>query len=316
MKDETGHQLAAEIKTKSRELGFDLTGIAPARASAYRDYLKEWLASDQHGTMRWLANRFDERTDPAIYLPGARSVICVAMNYFVPLEEPAEGINGRVSRYALGGDYHEIMKGKLHRLADWIRAAVPGVQTRAAVDTGPVMEKELAQLAGVGWIGKNTCLINERIGSWVLLGEIITTLDLPADNPGVDRCGTCRRCIDACPTQAITGPYQLDARRCISYLTIEQREDIAPELRNGIGDWLYGCDVCQDVCPWNGRAPVAMGEELKPRFASGKLDVREVMRWSPEDYQKKLKGSAMKRVKLPVLQRNARIVEENLRNRS
>jgi epoxyqueuosine reductase len=221
-----------------------------------------------------------------------------------------------VSRYALGVDYHEIIKGKLHELADWIRSVAPaGTQTRAAVDTGPVMEKELAQLAGVGWVGKNTCLINERIGSWVLLGEVITTLELPADEPAVDRCGTCRRCIDACPTGAITGPYQLDARKCISYLTIEHREEISEELQGQMGEWLYGCDICQDVCPWNKRAPVATMPELRPRFASGTIDVCEVLGWSAEDYRRELKGSAMKRVKLPVLQRNARIVEKNLKER-
>jgi epoxyqueuosine reductase len=310
------HQLAGEIRRRARELGFDLVGIGPARPSAYREYMREWLASGQAGTMRWMEGRFEERTDPGAYLPGARSVVCVAMNYFVPLEEPAGEWAGKVSRYELGVDYHEIIKGKLHELADWIRAAAPaGTQTRAAVDTGPVMEKELAQLAGVGWVGKNTCLINERIGSWVLLGEVITTAELPADEPAVDRCGTCRRCIDACPTGAITGPYTLDARKCISYLTIEHREDISEELQGQMGEWLYGCDICQDVCPWNKRAPVATMPELRPRFASGTLDVREVLGWSAEDYRRELKGSAMKRVKLPILQRNARIVEKNLNER-
>jgi epoxyqueuosine reductase len=310
---EAAHQLAAEIKHAGRELGFDLVGIAPARPSAYREYLRDWLASGQAGTMGWLHNRFDERTDPAAYLPGARSVVCVAMNYFVPLDEPATDADGRVSRYALGGDYHEVMKAKLHQLADWLRTTTPGTETRATVDTAPVMEKELAQLAGVGWVGKNTCLINERIGSWVLLGELITTLDLPADQPAVDRCGTCRRCIDACPTQAITAPYQLDARRCISYLTIEHRDEIPRDLRTGIGDWLYGCDICQDVCPWNKRAPVSAMPEVQPRFRSGTLDILDILKWAPNDYLRELKGSAMKRVKLPILQRNARIVEENLR---
>src|SRR5439155_6659063 len=192
--------------------GFDLVGIASASPSAYRQYFRDWLDSGQAGEMEYLRRRFEERTDPAVYLPGARSVVCVAMNYHVPLESPAETQNGRgrVARYALGEDYHEHMKQKLYDLADRIREAVPGAQTRCGVDTAPIMEKELAARAGVGWIGKNTCLINERVGSWVLLGEIITTLDLPADDPAIDRCGSCRRCIDACPTGAITGEYQLD----------------------------------------------------------------------------------------------------------
>ncbi len=198
------------------------------------------------------------------------------------------------------------MKGRLHALADWIRERIPEAQTRAAVDTAPVMEKELAGRAGVGWVGKNTCVINERIGSWLLLGEIITTLALPADDPAVDRCGTCTRCIDACPTDAITGPYQVDARRCISYLTIELREEIPLEFQKSLSGWLYGCDICQDVCPWNGRVPVATDDALRPRFATGTVDLREVMGWTQEDYQRRLRHSAMRRVKLPVLQRNAR----------
>jgi epoxyqueuosine reductase len=304
--------------------------------------------------MEYLNRRFDERTNPAVYLPGARSVICVAMNYHAPLQSgnasrdtgvpPVFGAaeNGtspysqathtgetpvsrmslaaqtrttdqaRVARYALGDDYHDVLKTRLHQLADWIRSKEPTAQTRAAVDTAPVMEKELAARAGVGWMGKNTCIINESIGSWLFLGEVITTLDLPPDDPAIDRCGTCRRCIDACPTQAITAPYQLDARKCISYLTIELREDIPRELRSGLGEWLYGCDICQDVCPWNSKAPVTQLPEFQPRFASGKLDLRQVLDWRDDEYRHALRGSAMKRVKLPILQRNARIVLENL----
>jgi epoxyqueuosine reductase len=166
------------------------------------------------------------------------------------------------------------------------------------------MEKELAARAGVGWLGKNTCIINPDIGSWILLGEVLTTLALPADQPATDRCGTCTRCIDACPTQAITQPYQLDATRCISYLTIEHSGGISLPLNN----WLYGCDICQDVCPWNRRAVATLEPRLAPRFAAGTLDLDEVDSWTIEDYRQRLRGSAMKRVKLPVLQRNARLV--------
>jgi epoxyqueuosine reductase len=309
------HQLAAEIKNEARQIGFELVGVAPAAPSAYRDYLRNWLDSGQAGAMEYLTRRFDERTDPAKYLPGARSVICVAINYHRPL--PAERSNsqsqGRVARYALGNDYHDLIKSRLHRLADWIRERVPDAQTRASVDTAPVMEKELAARAGVGWIGKNTCLINENDGSWLLLGEIITTLDLPPDDPAIDRCGTCRRCIDACPTGAITQPYQLDARRCISYLNIELREPIPQQFHRQLGEWLYGCDICQDVCPWNSKAPTGTDPALQPRFPSGKLDLHELLSWRDEDYRERLRGSAMKRVKLPVLQRNAKIVLENLK---
>jgi epoxyqueuosine reductase len=312
--DLTSHALALRVKRRARELGFDLVGIAPAHASAYRDYLRRWLDEGRAGTMRWMHGRFDERTDPAAYLPGAASVVCVAMNYYVPLEDvPADerSRHGRVARYALGDDYHEIIKTRLYALADWLRETFPDAKTRAAVDTAPVMEKELAARAGVGWVGKNTCLINPSVGSWLLLGEVLTTLPLAPDEPAADHCGTCTRCLDACPTGAITAPYQLDARRCISYLTIEHRDEIPAELQGQIGDWLYGCDVCQDVCPHNRHAPAAHDPALRPRFATGTLDVDEVLNWTEDQYRETLRGSAMKRVKLPVLKRNARIVAAN-----
>jgi epoxyqueuosine reductase len=305
------HNLAAEIKHRARQIGFDLVGIAPASPSMYRDYLRDWLDDGQAGSMRWLHNRFEERTDPGTYLPGAKSVICVALNYHVELGPMPDG-HGRIARYALGDDYHEIIKSRLHQLADWIKSMAPDALTRSCVDTAPVMEKELAARAGVGWIGKNTCVIHEQIGSWLLLGEIITTLELPVDQPAFDRCGTCRRCIDACPTGAITEAYKLDARRCISYLTIEHRDDIAQQFHSPIGDWLYGCDICQDVCPWNSKAPIAVDRAVQPRFASGSIDAQRITDWTDDNYRTILGGSAMKRVKLPQLQRNARIVRENL----
>ena len=311
------HQLAAQLRQRATQIGFDLVGIAPASPSMYRDYLRDWLDDGQAGSMQYLHNRFAERTDPNAYVPGARSVICVAMNYHVELElipENDREHHGRIARYALGDDYHETIKTKLHMLADWIKSIAPAAQTRCSVDTAPVMEKELAARAGVGWIGKNTCLINEHIGSWLLLGEVITTLELQIDQPAIDRCGTCRRCIDACPTGAITAPYEMDARRCISYLTIEHRDEISTELHTAIGDWLYGCDICQDVCPWNSKAPIAIDASLQPRpqFATGSIDLRQVSKWSADEYRATLRGSAMKRVKLPQLQRNARIVQRNI----
>jgi epoxyqueuosine reductase len=307
------HQLVSQIKQFASGLGFDLVGIAPASPSRYREYFKQWLEDGQAGTMEYLASRFDERTDPATYLPGAASVICVAMNYHVGLEkrsEQGDDVRGRIARYALGDDYHEIIKDRLYDLADWLRDTAGG-KTRCAVDTAPVMEKEMAARAGIGWLAKNTCVINERIGSWILLGEVLTTLALPADQPATDRCGTCRRCIDACPTGAITAPYQLDARRCISYLTIEHREEIDPSLRPLVGDWLYGCDVCQDVCPFNSKAIESLDPALAPRFPTGGVDAREVVAWSRDDYSRNLRHSAMKRVKLPQLKRNATIVLNN-----
>jgi epoxyqueuosine reductase len=309
-------QLANDIKAWARSLGFDLFGITSAQPSEYRDYFRQWLDTGRHGSMEYLAKRIDERVDPSTYLPGAKSVICVAMNYHTPLQEPTPSQTGKVARYALGEDYHEIIKPRLHRLADAIRKIAPNAQTKCAVDTAPVMEKELAARAGVGWIGKNTCVINSEIGSWLFLGEIITTLDLPHDEPAIDRCGSCRRCIDACPTGAITEPYQLDARKCISYLTIEHRGEIDPSLKPQMENWLFGCDICQDVCPWNSKAPWTNALSVHPDFASGFIDTNGILRWQPEDYSANLRHSAMRRVKLPVLQRNAQIVVDNVTRQS
>jgi epoxyqueuosine reductase len=307
--------LAAQVKARALDLGFDLVGIAPADPSRYSAYLRDWLDQGRAGEMSYLSKRFEERVRPGAYLPEARSVICVAMNYYVELEPPSQAdraTHGRIARYALGDDYHELIKSRLHQLADTIRALGPEVSTRACVDTAPVLEKDLATRAGIGWLGKNSCLINPHIGSWLLLGEILTTLDLPADSPATDHCGTCTRCIDACPTGAITAPYQLDASRCISYLTIEHRSPIDPELEPKIGDWLYGCDVCQDVCPHNSKAAPTAHSQFRPRFPTGGVNVHEVLEWDDEQYRARLRGSAMKRIKLPVLKRNAAIVAKNL----
>jgi epoxyqueuosine reductase len=307
------YALAAQIKRKARDLGFDLVGIASPEPSRYRDYFHRWLHEGQHGDMAWLANRVHEKTAPEKYFPGVQSIICVALNYYTRLEEePTRSetastppIKGKIARYALGDDYHELIKPRLHALADWLKQIAPTAETRACVDTAPVMEKELAARAGIGWQGKNTCAINESIGSWLFLGEIFTTLPLPPDNPATDRCGSCRRCIDACPTQAITAPYQLNATKCISYLTIEHRTEISPDLANKISPWLYGCDICQEVCPWNRQPPEATDAALRPRFPSGAVNLSEIKNWTPEDYRAQLKNSAIKRVKLPQLKRNA-----------
>lgn len=307
--------LAAQVKQLARGLGFDLIGIAPAHPSAHRDYFRAWLDAGRAGTMDYLAERFEERVDPGSYLPGARSAVCVAVNYHVPLEDataaaaPAD-LAGRVARYALGTDYHDWVKPKLYAIADWLRAAVPGAETVCGVDTAPVLERELAARAGIGWVGKNTLVLNDRIGSWLLLGEVITTIDLPPDRPATDRCGTCTRCIDACPTAAITAPYRLDAARCISYLTIEHAGEIDPALRPMMGDWVFGCDVCQDVCPWNGRAPAADVPELRPR-APRRVGLDDVARWEKDDFDSAFRHTAVKRIRLPLLQRNAAIAAAN-----
>ncbi|MDW8263446.1 MAG: tRNA epoxyqueuosine(34) reductase QueG, partial [Phycisphaerales bacterium] len=203
-----------------------------------------------------------------------------------------------------------IIKPRLHAIADWLRQQVPGSQTRCGVDTAPIPERELAARAGLGWIGKNTCVIHPRIGSWLFLGVVLTTIELPCDQPAIDRCGTCRRCIDACPTGALV-EYQLDPRRCISYLTIEHRSEIDPSLRPLMGDWLFGCDICQEVCPWNRRAPFAQETGLQPRIPDGRLDLEAILTAQKQDFDHSFRRSAIKRIRLPLLQRNARIVLEN-----
>ena len=202
-----------------------------------------------------------------------------------------------------------MIQKKLHQLADWLVQQVPGTQTRCGVDTAPIAERELAARAGIGWIGKNTCVISPKIGSWILLGEVLTTLELPADTPEPDHCGTCRRCLDACPTGALT-EHHLDARKCISYLTIEHRDELSEQQIDHIGDWLFGCDICQDVCPWNHRAPEASEPAFAPRFPGGSVALDDVLAWRPKKHNPLLSHSAIKRVKLNVLQRNARAILE------
>jgi epoxyqueuosine reductase len=309
--------LPLRIKAKAKDLGFDACGITPARPSGQADFLDRWLAEGRHASMTWLANRRAERADVRHYLPGARSVICCAWNYKVPLAPAPPGPRGRVGRYALGDDYHAHLKKRLHALADWLRAEAGG-ETRACVDTAPVLEREHHARAGVGWQGKNTCTIRVGLGSFLLLGELVTSLDLPADEPAVDRCGTCTRCIDACPTDALT-PYALDPRRCISYWTIEHRTDaVPPDIKAGIGNWLFGCDICQDVCPWNRKAPDTPDPAARPRpgFETGSLDPDEILAWNATTYAARLKGTALKRVKLPQWHRNARIVKSNIKPRA
>jgi len=303
--------LVEAIKSRAAELGFDLAGIAPAAPAAHREHFRRWLDEGLAGSMHpWLERRFEERTDPRVYLPGAQSIICVAANYFAPVPSTTAtppGQRGRIARYALGEDYHQVMMRRLHTLADWLRRQCPGARTRCAVDTAPVMEKEHAARAGIGWMGKNTCIINPRLGSWLVLGEIITTASLPPDQPLPDRCGTCTRCIDACPTHAIIAPYRLDARRCIAYLTIEHRGQIPDELRGAVPPWLFGCDVCQEVCPWNAHAKPARDPAFAPRLPPEGLDIREVLRWTDDDRRAILRRSAMRRATLSMLKRNAGI---------
>jgi epoxyqueuosine reductase len=271
-----------DIKEKAYELGFDLSGIAPATRASHADAYASWVDSGFAATMGYMARDVARRQDPRNVLPGARSVIAVGLSYFVldpPLDLWNDPSRGRISRYAWGIDYHEVMMPRLHQLAEFIAHQTRrGVQSRAYVDTGPVLERDFAAQAGLGFIGKNTCLISPIMGSYLFLGEILTDLELDYDEPATDSgaaiefepklrpiagrgrrrvgtrrigaCGACTRCLDACPTQAFTAPYILDSNRCISYLTIELKGTIPLGLRRSMGNWIYGCDACQSVCPW------------------------------------------------------------------
>jgi len=303
-----------------RQQGFALAGACGVEPSDRGAELRAWLDAGKHGSMTWLAEHADLRTDPARLLDGARSIVMVADLYATRATDntdaPPPG-HGRVARYARGEDYHASIKKRLHAVCDALRAEHPGSGFRAFVDTAPVPERELAARAGLGWIGKHTLLINPRLGSWLLLGGFLTTLDLAPAGEGVaDHCGSCTRCVDACPTGAIS-PYSVDARRCISYLTIERREEIAREFHGAIGDWVFGCDICQEVCPHNSPRDAALlgdsGATVNARYGRGpaSFDLLEVLAWDADARARALKGTAMKRATLEMWKRNAGIGAAN-----
>jgi epoxyqueuosine reductase len=299
---------AEAIKIKAGELGFDLCGIARADRHPKLARLAEWIAQGRAGEMSYLADSLDERLDVRHALTTARSVICVAVLYNT--DQPystAASVDGRVAvaRYAWGDDYHVVVRAKVRRLLVWLAEAVgPGLEAFTCVDDGPVQERVYAEAAGLGWIGKNTCLINPSLGSWLFLAEIVTNLDTDPDAPGVDQCGSCTRCLDACPTGALVAPYELDAPRCLSYLTIEVRGSIDEVLRPAIREQVYGCDICQDVCPWNGRAGTSDDVPWQPRDVFRAPRLIDLCRMTDEAWISALKGSAMKRAGLHRIRRS------------
>ncbi|MCZ6777583.1 MAG: tRNA epoxyqueuosine(34) reductase QueG [Acidobacteria bacterium] len=315
------------IRQRALELGFSRVGACAAHPPRDGARLRDWMAQGKHGTMEWMARTAAARLDPEKLLPGVRSVIVVALNYAAPSglspsqrvtadSDAVEGStggeppSGRVSIYARGRDYHRVLIQRLEKLRRELQERVAGCRTRVCVDTSPLLERYWAQAAGLGWIGKNTNLIVERLGSWVFLGALLCDLEVRADSPGVDRCGTCRRCLEACPTKAFDGPWDLDSRRCVSYLTIEHRGEIEPDLARGMGDWVFGCDDCQTVCPWNRFAvPTAVADFDGDSIS--RLPLERLADLSETEFDALTRGRGLRRARRHGLRRNALVALGN-----
>jgi epoxyqueuosine reductase len=318
----------AIIQRAAEEAGFELAGIAPATGAAELNHFPEWIAAGHAGEMKYLEARDDhgtlKRASLAGVAPWARSVVVCAINYNTnnPYSTQAhDPSRGWISRYAWSReDYHDAVLRRLKQVEAILRQALPAdlqssLITRSYVDTGPIVERVFAKYAGVGWIGKNTCIINQKKGSWLFLGVILTSLELAPDVPAPDRCGSCTRCIRACPTEAILAPYQLDSNKCISYLTIEKRGLIPEDLRAGIGHHVFGCDICQDVCPWNRKAPSSPAPEFEPRPGLVNPALAWLAEMSAEEFREVFRGSAIRRTKRSGLRRNAAIAVGNSGNK-
>lgn len=301
-------EITERLRRQAHYLGFDLVGFAaPEALISEGNRLGQWLEAGFHGEMKWLEREPEKRSDPNILFPGVKSIIALAVNYYTPHEHDSDPAKGKISRYAWGDDYHDVVKEKLWKLLDWIKQEIPGCDGKVCVDTVPIMDKAWAVRAGLGWLGKHTNVITKEFGSWVFLAEILIDEELEFDGRVVeDHCGNCTACLDACPTQAITEPYLVDSNLCISYATIELRSAELPNhITANLEGWLYGCDICQDVCPWN-RFQTPTGEtrfEPRPLNVSPGLD--DVISFTQEEYVERFRKSAVKRTKLTGLQRNA-----------
>lgn len=295
------------LKDEAIRLGFDAVGIAPAVTPGDYPHYRRWLAQGRAGPLGYLHQQEAPRAHPEFILEGVRSVVMVAQLYgHREPDQPLDPDHGRIARYARGGDYHELLWRRLERLLAWLESDAPGVRGRAVSDSAPLLEKDFARLAGLGWIGKNTLLLSRQIGSYTALGALLIDLELHPDIPTtVDHCGTCTRCLDACPTGAFIAPYQLDARRCISTWTIEQRGPLPDEAAENLNGWVFGCDICQEVCPWNRKAPEATEPVLLPRPEWTDPDLIAWLNAEPVALRRQTKGSALVRAKRPELVRNA-----------
>ena len=304
-------ELKAWIKAQALDLGFADCVIAKPDAQAELERFKEYLKRGYHADMTYLEENLDKRADPTLLVPGTRSIICVRMNYLVetpkPRYVPNEPNAAIIARYARGRDYHKIMRGRLKTLATRIRERVGDFESRPFADSAPIFEKSLAENAGMGWTGKHTLLIHKKSGSFFVLGELFTSLDLPSDEPTTKHCGSCTACIDICPTQAIVEPYMLDARKCIAYLTIEFKGIIPEELRRGIGNRVFGCDDCQLICPWNSFAQKASIEDFNPRHDLDRVTLLDLWHWDEATFLANTEGSPIRRTGYQSFMRNIAI---------
>lgn len=301
--------LTDSIKQKAIEIGFQKIGIVMVEPLASEgDRLSEWLARGFHGEMSWMEREPEKRSDPRILFPPAKSVIVVALNYYTPHKHGNDPNAGKISRYAWGDDYHDVLKGKLRVLLEWIKMQDAAAEGKICVDTAPIMDKAWAVRAGIGWLGKHSNVITTDYGSWIFIGEILLNLDLDYETETVpDHCGSCTMCLDACPTSAIVEPYVVDSRKCISYTTIELRSETLPaEIEKNLEGWIYGCDICQDVCPWNRFEKPTDELRFEPRNGETSIDLDQIVSLTPESYAARFRQTAIKRAKLTGLKRNAK----------
>ncbi|MGD9645981.1 MAG: tRNA epoxyqueuosine(34) reductase QueG [Pirellulales bacterium] len=305
-------KLTADVKAESRRLGFSLAGVCAAVEPTGFSRLVEWLAAGHAGEMQWIGGRLEAYRHPRHLLDGVRSLVMLAMPYRTLEPATPNPGQGRISRYAWGVDYHDLVRERLHALADYLRSQSGECRTRGVVDTAPLLEREFAQLAGLGWIGKNTLVLNREAGSWFFLAALLTDAELVVDAPfAADHCGTCRACLDACPTGAFAAPYVLDSRRCLSYLTIELDGPVPPDLRSGLGDWLFGCDICQEVCPWNHRAPADGPREFLPAAKANPVELAPLLELDDEAFRRRYRHTPLWRARRRGLLRNAALVLGN-----
>ena len=303
--------LTGQIRQRARDLGFTAIGFTPADPLAGAQFYARWVAMGYAGQMHYLEKYLDKREDPRQLVPGARTAICLGMDYYQPSPEP-DPLHGQIACYARGDDYHQLIKKRLAELWEFILGITDAdTQGRYFVDTAPVLERELAQRAGLGWWGKNTCLIDKRRGSYFFLAEIITDLELDYDEPAADHCGTCTRCLDACPTDAFPEPYVLDATRCISYLSIELKAAIPRDLRQGMGNWIFGCDICQAVCPWNRQPSPAEEPGYKSRPTLDNPSLLDLIQLDREAFNERFRRNPIKRPKRKGFLRNVAVALGN-----